>query len=101
MENRKGMLGLPFGLHRVQIEATGGPVSVLGIFTYDSRSNRKNERRLIGRAVAGETVKFSQPFKARPLVICHGDLLAKTSDVSASQVSFSGKGVATYEIIGE
>ncbi|MDA0838770.1 MAG: hypothetical protein O2857_13405, partial [Planctomycetota bacterium] len=39
MENRKGILGLPFGLHIVQAEAANSPVTVLGIFTYDSRSN--------------------------------------------------------------
>ena len=36
MENRKGVLGLGFGLHRVRIEAAEGPVSLLGVFTYDS-----------------------------------------------------------------
>lgn len=41
MENRKGILGLPFGLHRVRLEAAGGPVAVLGLYTYDSRWNRR------------------------------------------------------------
>jgi hypothetical protein len=101
MENRKGILGLPFGLHTVQVEAVNSPVTVLGIFTYDSRSNRKNERRLLGRAAAGETVEFTQPFRARPLVICHAELQTQATDISASAVTFSGQGTGTYEIIGE
>jgi len=101
MENRRGILGLGFGLHQVRLEAVDLSVAVLGLFTYDSRPNRQFERRLTGTAAAGETVAFSLPFKARPVVICHGALSAKTSDTTPTQVSFGGNGVGTYEVIGE
>ncbi|NOZ21322.1 MAG: hypothetical protein GXP25_09565 [Planctomycetes bacterium] len=101
MENRKGILGLRYGLHIVRIEAVDGPVTMLGVFTYDSRSNRDFERRLVGQAAAGETITFSLPFKARPVVICHGGLKANTRDISPEKVTFSGEGIGTYEIIGE
>ena len=101
LENRKGILGLPFGDHTVRVEAADGPVALLGVFVYDSRPNRASERRLIGRAAAGETVTFSASFKARPIVICHGGLSVKRQDVTSTQVTFSGDGTGTYEIIGE
>ncbi len=102
MENRKGILNMPYGLHHVRIEAVDKPVAVLGVFTYDARSNRAAERRLAGQAVAGETITFSLPFKARPMVISHGEgLSVRTEDITSSQVKFSGKGSGTYEVIGE
>ena len=101
MDNRKGILGLGFGLHAIRLEAVEAPVAVLGVFTYDSRPNREFERRLVGTAAAGETVTFSLPFKARPLVICHGDLTAKAADITPTNVIFSGHGVGAYEVIGE
>ena len=100
MENRKGILGLPYGLHTVRLEAADRPVAVLGAFTYDSRSNRQHERRLLGFASAGETVTFSPPFTARPVVICHETLRAKPEDVTPSQVTFSGQATGAYEVIG-
>lgn len=101
MENRKGILGLGYGLHTVRLEAAGKPVAVLGILAYDSRSNRAAERRLTGYAAAGETLVFSQPFGARPVVICHEALRATPEKVTPTQVTFSGEGVGVYEIIGE
>ncbi|MBN1343537.1 MAG: hypothetical protein JXQ73_12690 [Phycisphaerae bacterium] len=101
MENRKGILGLGFGLHVIRVEAVGAPVGVLGVFTYDSRSNRRLERRLIGQAAAGQTVSFSLPFKVRPMVICHGGLAVQTEDITRRNVTFSGRGVGGYEVIGE
>ena len=101
MENRKGILGLPYGLHAIQIEAINHPVSVLGIFTYDSRSNRRHERRLVGYAAAGETLTFSPPFAARPIVICHEGLRAKPEDITPSRVTFSGEATGTFEVIGQ
>jgi hypothetical protein len=101
LENRKGILGLPYGLHSIEVEAGEGPVAVLGLFTYDSRSNQAAERRATGLAHAGETVEFSVPFKARPVVLCTGDLTAKTEDITPTSVTFSGKGSGAYEIIGE
>lgn len=102
LENRKGILNLPYGNHRIRIEAADKPVSVLGIFTYDARSNRATERRITGQTAAGETIIFSEPFKARPLVICHGKgLQVQPEKVSTTQVTFSGKGSGTFEVIGE
>ena len=96
------MSRFPYGLHHIRIEAMDKPVAVLGIFTYDSRSNRSSERRLTGQAVGGETITFSQPFKARPMVISHGEgLRVQPEKITKNQVTFSGKGRGTYEVIGE
>lgn len=100
LENRKGLLNLGFGLHKVRLQAKDAPVSVLSVFTYDSRSNLSSERRLAGLAVGGETVKFTSPFKTRPLIICSGGLFVNTKDISKSEVKFSG-GIGSYEVIGE
>jgi hypothetical protein len=102
IENRKGIPGLGFGEHVVRIEAVDGPVGVLGVFVYDSRPNRAAERRLVGRAAAGEVLTFSPAFRARPLVTCQGGGLAvKREDVGPAGVTFSGQGDGTYEIVGE
>ena len=101
MENRKGILSLGYGEHIVRVEAVGAPVPLLGVFGYDSRSNRLRERRIIGRAAAGETVAFVPPFKTRPLVLCHGGLERVPEAVSASAVSFTGEGEGVFEAIGE
>jgi len=101
IENRKGILNLGFGLHRVKITAEKAPVELLGLFSYDSRSNRKFERRLAGVAVPGETVEFSRPFKCRPFVICTGGLKAETDNISGEKVVFTGSSSGTYEAIGE
>ena len=71
-ENRKGILNLGFGFHKVCLAAREAPVSILGILTCDSRSNLDSERRLVGLATGGEIVEFTLPFKSRPLVICSG-----------------------------
>ncbi|OGV75027.1 MAG: hypothetical protein A3K19_06215 [Lentisphaerae bacterium RIFOXYB12_FULL_65_16] len=101
MENRKGILGLGFGVHTVRVEAVDAPVTLLGVFVYDSRPNRANERRLFGRAAPGETVSFSLPFKARPVVICHDGLAVKPGDVACDKATFSGQTAGTYEVVGE
>ena len=101
MENRRGILGLGYGLHRVRLEAVEGPVAVLGVFTYDARPNRASERRLAGHAVPGETVAFSPAFRARPLVLCHGGLAVNVADITPRAVTFSGDGPGTYEVVGE
>ena len=100
MENRKGILNLGFGLHKVRLEAKEAPVSVLGIFTYDSRSNLNSERRLVGLATGGEIMEFTLPFRSRPLVICSGGLSVKNEDITETKVKFSGTS-GSYEIIGE
>jgi len=101
MENRKGILGLPFGVHSVRVEAVDGPVSLLGAFVYDSRSNRAAERRVAGRAAPGDTVALSPPFKARPLVVCSGGLKLVADGLAPDRLTFSGDGVGAYEAIGE
>jgi len=101
LENRRGITGLPYGLHEIRLEAVDRPVKILGIFTYDSRPNRNFERRLNGIARAGETVRFSPVFKARPIVLTQGGLKAPVADVTPSQVTFSGTGSGFFEVIGE
>lgn len=100
LENRKGILSLGFGLHKVRLEAKEAPVAVLGIFTYDSRSNHNSERRLTGLASGGEILEFTLPFKTRPLIICTGGLSVKKEDISETKVKFSGT-TGSYEVIGE
>jgi hypothetical protein len=100
LEDRKGILNLGFGLHKVRLEAKGAPVSVLGIFTYDSRSNLNAERHLTGLATGGETFEFTLPFRTRPLVICSGGLSVKNEDITETKVKFSGTS-GSYEVIGE
>ncbi len=101
LENRKGILNLGYGIHTLQFEALDAPVQVLGVFTYDARANRQNERRTTGWAAPGQTLDFPAPFKQRPVVLCHGNLEAHPKDISAERVLFSGKSPGLYEIIGE
>jgi len=100
LENRKGILNLGFGLHKVRLEAKQKQVNVLGLFSYDSRPNLDSERRIRGMVVGGEVVEFSLPFKARPLVICSGGLSVETENISKTSVRFSGDS-GSFEIIGE
>ncbi|MEI6500498.1 MAG: hypothetical protein WCP21_05645, partial [Armatimonadota bacterium] len=101
MENRKGLRELGYGTHHVKIEAVAGTVAVLGLFTYDSRSNRQEERQMTGTALPGEGVTLTPPYKARPVVLCSGGLTVKTEDVTPTQVKFSGTGAGGYQIVGE
>ncbi len=102
MENRKGISRFAYGWHRLRIEAVDKPVVVLGVFTYDSRSNRAAERRLSGQVAGGESITFSPPFKARPEVIVHGQgVRVELKNISNERVTFSGKGRGTYEVVGE
>lgn len=101
LENRRGVLNLPYGLHRVRVEVTAGTVPLLGLFAYDSRPNLSNERRVRGIATAGETVRFTRPFKARPLVLCDGGLVVQTEDSGPDFITFSGEGTGAFEAVGE
>jgi hypothetical protein len=101
LENRKGILGLGFGWHTVRIECLDASVSVLGVFTYDSRPNRAAERRITGQAVAGETVAFTPPFRARPVVRCFGGLTVANEDITPASVRFVGDGFGGFEVVGE
>lgn len=101
LENRKGILGLRFGVHTVRISAVDGPVSFLGLFSYDTRPSRDGQRVLRGTAWPGETLSFHPPFAARPIVVCTGGLRASSSDVTNAAVRFSGSATGAYEIVGE
>lgn len=101
LENRKGFRGLGYGLHHVKIEATEAPVAVLGLFTYDSRSNREGERQLVGSALPGETITLTPAFRVHPVVTCSGALAVAPGDVSTTQVKFTGSGPGSYQIVGE
>lgn len=101
MENRQGILGLRFGVHAVRIAAADGPITLLGVFSYDTRPSRDGQRVLRGTAWPGETLAFHPPFAARPIVVCSGELRARSSDVGNTAVRFSGSGAGAYEIVGE
>lgn len=92
MEDRRGITGLAYGWHSVQVKAAGKAVQLLGAFTYDTRSNRSTERIERGHAFAGETISFSSRFHARPMIICHGSLQVRLDDADASSVKFCGSG---------
>jgi len=100
MENRKGLRNLGYGLHRVTVEATDGPVAVLGLFTYDTRSGDTG-RRITGMAAPGQTIRFTPPFKVRPLVLGYGGLVVKPEDIASREVKFGGTAAGTFEAIGE
>jgi len=101
LENRRGVLGLGYGLHRVRLEAVDAPVAILGIFTYDARPNRDAERRLTGLASPGDTIVLTPAFRARPLVIAHPPLAVRPEDITPTQVIFAGDGPGGYEVVGE
>ena len=73
--------------------------ALLGAFSYDTRSNRRQERVLRGTAYPGETLRFSTPFKARPIVLATGGL--KIKGVTPTEAQFAGDGPGGYEVIGE
>lgn len=96
LENRKGILDRPYGVHELKLTAQDGPVRLMGLFTYDKRSNRAHERVLRGYAVPGEIVVFHPPFKAIPLV----NSACPVEQIDRNQVKF-GNASGFYEIIGE
>jgi hypothetical protein len=101
LENRRAVRGLAYGVHQVRIEATAGQVAVLGLFAYDSRASRDGERELTGLAAPGDVLRFTPPFRARPLVFCDGGLDAYTGEVTPTEVRFGGVGWGGYRIVGE
>lgn len=101
MENRKGTGQYAYGMHLLRITASAGPVALLGVFAYDTRSNPANERMLRGTAFPGESVEFTQPFQARPVVLSSGGLRVDPTDVTSTHVRFSGLGPGYYTITGE
>ncbi len=100
LENRRGIRGLPFGLHVLTIIAEDKPVRLLGVFTYDTRANTLSERRLTGLANGGETVFFEPPFRARPVVICGNGLQVAAENITPSKVTFQGE-TGAFVAIGE
>lgn len=100
-ENRKGLLHFAYGLHTVRVTAGKGAVTLLGIFSYDTRSNRDHERVLRGTGYPGETIEFAPVFKARPLVSCTGKLEVTSPDVTLTGMKLSGGGEGAYEVVGE
>jgi len=101
LENRRGILGLGYGWHQVEVRAQDRPVALLGLFSYDARPNRRSERVLRGFAQPGETVHFTAPFRCRPMVSCTGGLQVRCQDANAAQVTFSGTASGTFEAVGE
>ena len=99
MENRKGILHLPFGVHELKVQATAKPVTLLGAFSYDTRANDNAQRTLQGIANPGDTITFSAPFQATPLVLCSGGL--KVLSISSAGITFAGDAQGNYQIVGE
>ena len=92
MENRKGFEGFPFGVHTITVKALKAPVTFMGVFSYDTRSNQSWQRIIQGSAADGEFV-FSPAFKARPVIHCNGSLKVKSA--TAGKVVFTGNGTFT------
>lgn len=101
LEDRKGIRGLPYGMHTLRVRAADGPVALLGVFTYDTRSNRSHERVERGAAEPGEEIVFSAPYRARPLVLCTGGLRIAPADLHPDRIRFTGTAGGTYEVVGE
>ena len=96
MENRKGISGLPYGIHTVTLKAVKAPVTVMGIFAYDMRSNKSWQKVIHGTADNSE-FKFQPAFNAVPLIDCRGTL--KVKSVTRDKALFSGAG--TFTATGE
>ncbi|MDX9978648.1 MAG: SGNH/GDSL hydrolase family protein [Lentisphaeria bacterium] len=101
LENRRGFLALGYGWHRIELEAAEEPVAILGLFAYDARPNRTGERVVRGFAAPGETVRFSPPFRCRPLISCSGGLTVACPAANAAEATFAGTGPGTFEASGE
>ena len=96
MENRKGIRGLPYGVHTVTFKALKAPVTVMGLYSYDLRSNRSGER-IVRNFAADGVYEFEPAFKAVPLVRCAPGLTLRS--VTRERAEFAGSG--DFEAIGE
>ena len=96
MENRKGITGLHYGEHVITLTAQNAPVKLMGVYSYDTRANRNNERIIRGVSYGG-TYEFEAPFKSTPVIRCYGDL--KLVKAAADHAVFSGQG--RFDAIGE
>lgn len=99
LENRRGVRGLPYGVHELELEAVGGPVAVLGAFSYDTRANQDGQRILQGLAAPGDRIVFSAAFAAVPIVHCSGGLQVR--EVSREGITFGGDQTGSYQVTGE
>ena len=89
IENRKGIQGMPFGVHTITLKAVRAPVTLMGVYSYDTRSNTQNERTVRGIVCDGE-YRFSPAFKATPLIQTFGTL--KVKSVTPEKAVFTGSG---------
>jgi hypothetical protein len=87
----QAQLHLPERIHENSYNWEGEMVS------FDTSSERIKGT---GLATGGETTRFTRPFKARPFVICTGDLIVDTDNITETQISFSGTS-GMYQVIGE
>ena len=92
MENRKGIEGIPFGVHTVTLKAVKAPVTLMGVYSYDTRANTRSQRIIQDFACDGE-YKFEPAFKAVPVVNTFGSL--KVKSVTPLGAVFSGTGIFT------
>ena len=92
MENRKGIEGIPFGVHTVTLKAVKAPVTLMGVYSYDTRANTRSQRVIQDFGCDGE-YKFEPAFKAVPVVNTFGSL--KVKSVTPQGAVFSGTGLFT------
>jgi predicted nucleic acid-binding Zn ribbon protein len=83
-------------VHTITLKALKAPVTVMGVFSYDMRSNTKTQRVIHGVAADSE-FRFEPAFKAVPVMHCSGTL--KIKSITPQKAVFSGSGhfVATGE----
>lgn len=96
IENRKGIEGLFYGMHTVTLKALKAPVTIMGVYSYDTRSDLSWERRIHG-TVSNSEFKFEPAFKAVPIIDCRGSL--KLKQATREKAVFSGTG--TFTATGE
>ena len=96
IENRKGIEGFSFGVHTITLKAVKAPVTLMGVYSYDTRSNDRNLRSVYGNVCDGEYT-FVPAFKATPIIQTSGSL--KVKSVTPEKAVFTGSGhfVATGE----
>ena len=96
MENRKGIQRLPYGGHTFTFKALKAPVALMGLYSYDLRANRSNERVVRNLAADGVYV-FEPAFKATPFIRCSPGLTLKSA--APDRAVFAGSG--RFEAVGE
>ena len=89
IENRKGIEGFSFGVHTITLKAVKAPVTLMGVYSYDTRSNDRNLRSVYGNVCDGEYT-FVPAFKATPIIQTSGSL--KVKSVTSEKAVFTGSG---------